>query len=271
MNTRKGVLPVEEAPPAWHVHQEEGAHPTLLQLINASSEEDELAAVRAVLAVSMGERIRQARGKLTRAQVASWLCVHENTVGKMERGESVPDAMQLAQIAGIVQKPITWFLGDDANAIAADVPKQVEAVELGDQVFVPLFDVYASAGHGTFESSEAVEAMRPFTRSYIRQHLGIRHDQLAMLRVMGDSMEPEIHSGDVVMIDRKDVGVTVEGPHLVRVDGSLLLKGLQRRPGHVIRVSSRHADYEPFDVQLVNGPTDFEVLGRVRWAGVTFR
>lgn len=271
MNTEKGVLPVEEAPPAWHVHEEGGASSAPRLLVSASAEEGELQAVRSTLATGLGERVRLARGRQPRAALARALCVHENTIGKIERGESVPDVLQLAQIAGLYEKPLSWFLGNDTAIPPAEVAKSTAAVEVGDQVFVPLFDVYASAGHGTFESSEAVEGMRPFTRAYIRQHLGIRHDELAMVRVMGDSMEPEIHSGDIVLVDRKDTGVAVEGPHLVRMDGSLLLKGLQRRPGHRIRVSSRNHEYEAFEVQLVEGQTEFEILGRVRWAGVTFR
>lgn len=210
---------------------------------------------------------------MSRVTVAQWLCVHENTIGKIERGESMPDAMQLLQLAAGFGRTLGWLLGaDEAPCSFPGVAPSTEAVETGDWVFVPLFSVYASAGHGAVGASEDVEVMRPFTRSYIRDRLGIRHNKLCLVRVAGDSMEPQIHSGDVVMVDRQDAAATVDGPHLVRIDGALMVKAVQRKPGGRVRVSSQNPAYEPFEVALgAADGADFEVLGRVRWAGVTFR
>jgi phage repressor protein C with HTH and peptisase S24 domain len=145
-------------------------------------------------------------------------------------------------------------------------------VVVGDQVFVPLFALNVSAGNGAFNDEERVLDMRAFALDYVRNELRITHDELAMVNVVGNSMEPHIHSGDVVLVDRRDKEISVEGPHLVRVDGALLVKNVQRRPGGFLRVSSRNEEYEPFEINVMSEQLhDFEVLGRVRWAGVTFR
>lgn len=232
-----------------------------------------LAALRQALASDVGDRVREARGALPRATVAHWLCVHENTIGKIERGESMPDAVQLLQLAAGFGRTAGWLLGEEeAPPTFPQVQPATEAVEVGDWVFVPLFDVYASAGHGAVGSSEDVEGMRPFTRQSIRDRLGIRHNRLCLVRVAGDSMEPQIHSGDLVMVDRMDAAATVDGPHLVRIDGALMVKSVQRKPGGRVRVTSQNPAYDPFEVVLGTADDkDFEVLGRVRWAGVSFR
>lgn len=277
MNTKAGAPPfVAEPPPPFTVRSAEGlaAVRPIDFWRDASASAEAFERVRYTAGVILGDKLAQARkaAKMTRETVAARLRVHENTVGKIERGDTVPDALQLAQFAAMYSKPMARLLGGDVGVDEASEPaKSVEAVEHGDYIFVPLFDVHASAGHGTFESSEQVEAMRPFTTAYIRQHLGIRHNRIGMVRVMGTSAEPEIHSGDIVMLDRNDTSVVVEGHHLVRIDGALLMKILQRRPGSRIRVASRNPEYEPFDVVLADNVPDFEVLGRVRWAGVTFR
>lgn len=227
--------------------------------------------------VALGKKLTQARealGKdMTRKAVGVVLGLHHNTIAKFERGESVPDALQLARLAQLYARHVSWFL-DVAPAplmVQEGVPASTtEAVTVGTQTFVPHFDVWASAGHGAFNACEAVKAMRAFDSSYIRHELGISHGRLAMINVSGASMEPMIGDGDVVLVDLQDTAVQVEGPHLVRMDGALLVKLLARRPGGRLRVSSANEAYEPFEVDS-RSSADFEVLGRVRWGGVTFR
>lgn len=194
----------------------------------------------------------------------------------MERGESLPDAMQLLQVAALTGRSVLWLLGASGDASLSRQtlarPRGVIAVEEGNAVYVPLFDLRASAGHGAFNDDEQVIDMRPFTLDYVRRELHISHNELALVTVVGNSMEPDIHSGDVVLVDRRDKEISVEGPHLVRIDGALLVKLVQRRPGGILRVASKNPAYAPFDISVTDGdPQDFEVLGRVRWAGVTFR
>lgn len=226
--------------------------------------------------VLLGEKLRQARealGKdMSRKAAAVALGVHDNTIAKFERGESVPDALQLVQLAQLYGRHLTWFLDvSPAPLVAREaVPEPApEAVDLGAQVYVPHFDVRASAGYGAFNGGEAVRSMLAFEAGYIRHALGIGHNRLALINVSGASMEPMIGDGDLVLVDRVDTTVQVEGPHLVRMDGALLVKLLARRPGGKLRVSSVNEAYEPFEVD--GRSADFEVLGRVRWGGVTFR
>jgi phage repressor protein C with HTH and peptisase S24 domain len=113
--------------------------------------------------------------------------------------------------------------------------------------------------------------MRPFDARFIRYDLGISHNDIAMSMVVGVSMEPWLHSKDAVLTDLQDRDALTEGIHVVRLDGALLVKKLQRLPGKILRVSSYNQAYEPFDIQGHEDPDrDFAVLGRVRWAGVTF-
>lgn len=206
--------------------------------------------------------------------MAARLRVHENTLGKWERGETVPSALQLVLIARLTETGIATLLGGSpvppARVLNEPPRHSTVAVPVGELMFVPLFDERsAAAGEGSFDAVDRVLSMRCFETEYIRRDLGISHNQVALITVVGSDAEPQVRSGDTVLVDRLDTDVTFEGLHLVRIDHALMIKLLQRRPG-CIMVSSNNEAYAPFAVQL-NGGTDFEVLGRCRWAGVTLR
>lgn len=221
---------------------------------------------------ALGERIRTCRGAASREAFKDFLGVHVNTVGKFERGESMPDAQTLVLIAEHGRRSAQWLLtGEDFAGGAALVPRSLRAMEAGSYVYVPHFDIQASAGNGFFNDIETVKAMRPFDVSYIRNDLGIQHDELALITVVGTSMEPDLHSRDTVMLDLRSRDVLTEGIHAVRLDGALLVKKLQRLPGRVLRVASSNSAYSSFDIEgRDDTDRDFAVIGRVRWGGVTF-
>lgn len=244
-------------------------------------------------AEALGARIKAARGSMSQKQLADLVGVHFNTIGKLEKGHT-PDAKILLALAKATDVSAAWLLlGEPYNMhgfvppatkapsierqpnaalveAAAVVPRSINAVEMGAYIYVPHFDIHASAGPGFFNDVENVVAMRPFERSYIRGKLGIPHDELALVNIVGRSMEPLLHSGDVSMLDRRDREASVEGVHVIRVDGALMVKSLQRRPGRVLRVTSRNQEYDAFEiVPDEDNQRDFEILGRLRWAGIT--
>lgn len=225
---------------------------------------------RDAYAAALGDRIRQARGRTPREELAARLDLHVNTLGKFERGVSVPDAFVLVRLAAEMNVSPTWLL--TGVETSTKVERSIYAVEAGDYVYIPHFDVQFSAGNGAFSDIERVIAMRPFAVEFIRGELGVQHNELALVSIVGRSMEPVLHSKDTSLLDRRAREVSTEGLHAIRLDGGLMIKTLQRLPGRLLRASSANPEYLPFDIPLEedNG-RDFEVLGRVRWAGVVFQ
>jgi phage repressor protein C with HTH and peptisase S24 domain len=135
--------------------------------------------------------------------------------------------------------------------------------------YIPLLDVSAQAGGGRLVGhSEPVVDVLAFKEDWIRQELRKSPEDLRLIFVDGDSMEPELRSGDIVLVDSTDTNARREGVYVIRMDGALLVKQLQRLPGGGIRVVSANPSYETFMIQvadLENGK-DFNVVGRVVWA-----
>lgn len=258
---------VAEEPVAWYLHH-----------AAAASEKSELKTARTEAKGSymrrFGERCKTARGAKEIGEVAERLGLHRNTIYNFERGMALPDAFELEVIAQLYGTSAAYLLEGDHQEKAKGpdaVRKGLEAVQIDGFIYVPLFDINVSAGGGAFNDVEAVTAMRPFDTNYIRYELGISHNQIAMTSVVGRSMEPWLRPKDTVLTDLKDREALTEGVHIVRLDGALLVKNLQRLPGKVLRVSSYNQAYEPFDIQgMEDRDRDFQVIGRVRWAGVTF-
>jgi phage repressor protein C with HTH and peptisase S24 domain len=224
---------------------------------------------------ALGERIRQCRGNVSRKDFADRLRLHLNTVGKLERGETQPDAWLCMQIAQIGKRSVQWLVtGLEERHASGEVAHAVRAIGSGEYVYVPHFDINASAGHGDlFNNIESVIAMRPFDQAFIRGELGLTHDELALIFIVGPSMEPLLHSRDTVLVDlRAGHDSFIDGIHVIRLDQALLVKQVQRLPGRVFRIRSLNEDYASFDIKgSEEAERDFAIIGRVRWAGVTIK
>ena len=61
-----------------------------------------------------------------------------------------------------------------------------------------------------------------------------------------------------------------DGIYLMRSGDALLVKRLQFLPDGEIRVISDNPAYEPFTVHPSDGESDFNIVGRIVWAGRKF-
>jgi hypothetical protein len=131
-------------------------------------------------------------------------------------------------------------------------------IEGNGKVFVvPLLDQRLSAGPGAAlpEADEAL-ALIPVP-GYLRQY----GENIAALTVDGDSMEPTLHRGDMVVCD--SLGWSGEGIYAVRMGGSGLVKRLTKAPGKVVIIS----DNPKYPMrEEPDGSEDFAIVGRVHCA-----
>ncbi len=135
---------------------------------------------------------------------------------------------------------------------------------------VPMYDVAASAGHGALVEDEAIEGMLVFRNDWIRNELRVNPSELYLVTVNGDSMYPTLSPNDIILVhDTSHTGsVPCDGIYLLRLDGSLLVKRLQRRPSNRVKIISDNPSYEAYEVDADDlTDADFCVLGRVVWSG----
>ena len=146
------------------------------------------------------------------------------------------------------------------------------APDVRGYVTVPLYDnIRAAAGAGAHNSQiELADDAMMFKADWIRLELGSRPENLCLIKVSGDSMEPTLRAGDVILIDRSAGRPDREGIYVLRLEDALLVKRLQLVPGGSIKVTSDNAAFEPWTINRSSPPADLTIVGRVIWSGRRF-
>ena len=88
-----------------------------------------------------------------------------------------------------------------------------------------------------------------------------------MMRVSGDSMQPEIMDNDVVLLDQSKTEIKAGRIFAVGFDDAIYCKRIDRVPGKIILKSVNPA-YEPLEIDVRGQEADeFRVIGQVIWCG----
>lgn len=239
----------------------------------------------------VGERLRAAREamNLTREQFAERIGMKLPSIRDYELGNRIPGGSAIAQFTrgGINANWLLTGEGDMllppashremAAAFFGEVPQKgilppagrdVEALDMPGFVAIPLYDVRAAAGSGADVDSEQVLDVLHFKEAWIRAELRASPRDLYLIFVDGESMEPTLRPGDVILVDRRDQAQRRDGIYVLRIDGTLLVKRLQKLPGGIIKVSSDNISYDPFMLKPSEiDSQDMAIIGRVVWVG----
>lgn len=125
---------------------------------------------------------------------------------------------------------------------------------------VDVFDLEVAAGHGRKPLDEEPVGQWPLPADWVAQKFG-DSAQLKIARVAGDSQEPELNNGDLVIFDTATRGKLREGMHVVRIDDTLLVKRIQLE-GRTVRLISANKLYDDIKIDIEADRERFEVIGR---------
>jgi phage repressor protein C with HTH and peptisase S24 domain len=181
------------------------------------------------------------------------------------KGRILPTIPYLIQLAEKYSISLDWLLLGIGNMYLDSTKK-----DLGnDVVHIPRYDVKVSAGGGGWTVDQTVVEQMPFQDRWLRQQLGRSADQMVLVSVEGDSMEPTLEDNDLLLIDRQQTEFTREGIYVIRLDDMLMVKRLQRQPKGVIQIISDNLNYPPITLSGDVGES-FDILGKAIWFGRVF-
>ena len=122
---------------------------------------------------------------MTQEQVAGLLGVHRTTYNRYEKGLRSPDLETVSKLATIFGVTTDYLLGSKPNE---QDPDQIRLIPLLGSVpaGIPI---------------EAIEDIEEYIDIYPRF---VKHGELFALHVKGDSMEPDLRSGDIVIIEKQE-------------------------------------------------------------------
>lgn len=215
---------------------------------------------------SMAERLRSLHEGESRLSFARRIGVSDSTLGNYERGSRVPDADFLVRLRERVGVDLNWLITGQAGAM------QSPAAEFNLAV-LPRYDVRASAGAGSLVVSEDVSEYFSVGRDWLRRNLppwAPTNATVGVLENGGDSMEPTIRDGDLLMVVQDVEWRTVErgGIFVFSLDDHrLLLKRLQVMTNGDLRIISDNPAYAAETIPFDRIEHRIRIHGQVFFAG----
>lgn len=140
-------------------------------------------------------------------------------------------------------------------------------VNLDEFVFIPRYDINASAGNGFPIYTENPLFCMAFRRYWIENYVTTQIEKLSVITVKGDSMEGVLNHGDNILVNHADTNPR-DGLYVLRINNDLIVKRVQALPGRLL-VKSANPEYEPFEINLNHEQQDVAIIGRVEWFGRT--
>lgn len=138
---------------------------------------------------------------------------------------SSPSLDVLLKVADATSVSIEWLAG---RAIPQSRELSIDGDGMPkDMVMVPVIDAQPSAGAGSNVEGEAVTAVIALRRDLVRG-LGVSSaGALRVLEARGNSMEPTIRAGDLILVDTAIEQVEDEGVYVFRFGGALVVKRIR--------------------------------------------
>lgn len=244
---------------------------------------------RCNLAKDIGERIKQARNALKMMQKDFCLRIDMPlpSLSNYELGKRIPGGEALISFtnAGINAHWLLTGEGDmfQADAIARTANNHPEGFRkmMGglpplyaspeedqyrpDFALIPLYDVEASAGSGSLIEQEPMLYQMAFRKDWLSQK-GLQPTNCALIKAKGDSMEPTIHDGDLLLIDTRIDSIKDDSLYIVQADHHLIVKRIQQDWDGSLIVISDNPRYEKRIISPEQAK-EVKIAGRVRWYG----
>ena len=111
-------------------------------------------------------------------------------------------------------------------------------------------------------SSEEPDGTYAFKKEWLQKR-GLNISDLSVIAVKGDSMEPDIWDGDLVLLDQSHTRPSEGDVLAVRYEDDLFIKRLQIRPKQCINLISVNRDYPSIRVETGEDANNFSIIGRV--------
>lgn len=230
--------------------------------------------------MNISERLRLLRTKLNLSQSAAAIKfnIPLGSWKQYEKGPSEPGSGALRNLAnGGVN--IHWLLNGSGEMllntahVASESTNDSYSIE-NDHEFpsgfekfalIPFCDEKDFLEAGSFVDQEPQISQIAFRKDWLKQK-GLQVSKCALIKAKGDSMEPTIHDGDLLLVDRSIDAIKDDAIYIVQTDHHLIVKRIQQSLDGSLTIISDNKRYKEKEI----GPEqakDIKIAGRVRWYG----
>jgi phage repressor protein C with HTH and peptisase S24 domain len=190
---------------------------------------------------------------------------------KWLKGVAEPGRDRLVALAEAAGVSVSWLAQGEGEApdrlslaARANSPAGVER-NLAQFLVLPKRPEAAAAGSGHPVASVLSEFIG-FRIDWVRASLGRQAADLVLEIAAGESMEPGIRNGDLLLVDTTDRTFRNFGVYVIEAGGERLVKRVQRKfDGSLILISDNKV-YQPESISAELAK-EVHVVGRVVWRG----
>lgn len=169
---------------------------------------------------------------------------------------------------GIQPEPNQPGVDSVGNADAGQVSSDrigIKPEEIDEFALIPMYDIEASAGHGAVVGEELQISQLAFRKDWLKSK-GLQQNKLATLKARGDSMEPTLHDGDLLLVDTRIEKIIDDAIYIIHADHHLIVKRLQQSLDGSISIISDNQRYEKQRLSPEQAKA-LKIAGRVCWYG----
>jgi len=200
--------------------------------------------------------------KITQEALAEQLGVTQGAVAHWLGGRREPDLATINKVLGFLGLPML-SVGDQSQAEEKEAPSDKE------YALIPQYSAKGKCGDGYLNDHVEVSGGLAFKRDWLAR-MKARPENLFVIYADGDSMEPYIFEGDVVMFDKSDLTIRDRKVYAIRrPDGGVSIKRIIQQVSGAWLIRSDNPDKlaypdEPVSEKVLH---DMPILGRVIWRG----
>ncbi|KZL27952.1 XRE family transcriptional regulator [Pseudovibrio sp. Ad37] len=211
---------------------------------------------------TFSERLKKLMGDDSRAEFAEKCNI---SVGALRNylNDGMPSADKALRIARLFNVSIEWLI--EGTQIS-----KLNKAQSVDFITIPRVNVHLAAGGGSLngDNIEKLEDI-PFTKSFLGGKLGrSTAEGLIILTADGDSMDPLIADGDLVMVDKKRNTLS-DGVYAFVYGGLARVKYLRPTIQGDVELISQNPIHKD-ELLKRSDLEDFHIIGKVVWCGHRF-
>ncbi len=203
---------------------------------------------------------RMALARLSQKRLALMAGLNETAVRDIVTGRSQhPRHDTLQKLANALECTVVDLIDERSGPSA---PTGDEAAAF---LIISRFDPEADKGTASMSSPGGKPSEMAFQASWLARITTTPVNQLAMITMDGDAMEPTIHAGDSLLVDLTQWSPGSDGIYVMRHNGGIVVKRLSVDPlRQGVVIASDNPAYP--DVEPVTLPK-LDLVGRVIWVG----
>lgn len=216
------------------------------------------------MAETLGSRLKQFRKKLNLKQqaVAEKLSTSVSYISEIESDKKLPGSETLISLRSNLGINIDWLLSGEGLE-----SNQIPIFE--ETVYFPFYNAEAAAGCGCFVDDNTTNSYIPFNKKYLKNILNIHTNvdylqNLSILCVRGDSMEPTLKNGDMILVDNNPFTQLKDGIYIINQDETIKVKRVEVLYDSIIKITSDNKIYEPYEIDYLKHSINFQ--GKVIWS-----